>query len=973
MTKNFKKITLSLTASAVLVGNAFALDPAITNFGYVGGNNIPLSIFDAADPTKKKSINGLYDSIATAIDPTGKVFYFLDEQEDSVTTFNALTGAVIGTPITVGNAPQGITLNSNGSKAYILNYSDTISVIDTTTNSVTATIAVGDFPRGITLSQDGSKAYTTNALDNTVSVIDTTTNSVTATIAVGDFPMGITLSPDGSKAFVTNYDNNTVSVIDTTTNSVTATIAVGNNPYGITISPDGSKAFVGNWLDGTVSVIDTDTNTVTTTITGLISVSGISISPDGSTLYVRRDNGQELYVIDTTTNAITTYTGFGSSGTTNNSLFISPNLITGTLSVSSAADMTEKGFDNYVNFAGGTLKATGSFTLSNPVYLHDAFNLTYDDSSTFTTVAGGTVDTNGYNVEFSGEVSGIGGLTKTGSGVLTLSGTNTYTGDTTINAGTLSVTGSTTTSDFTINSSGLLRGSGSVGTTTVKSGGILYPTNTNTLSVSGDLTFENGSIYRLDAKSNGTSGKVALTGTANLDGTVEVKANNSGTWNETTQYEILTATAVNGTFDSVSSDLAFLDPTLSYEADAVNLTLTRNSTAYSTIANNSVSKGVGSVLDNVSNPNSAMQNLFTVLNGMNNTQAQTALNQLSGTALFGSFANSISSMNRMYQAGISSKLASNNSIGLGGLRFVDGDDTMFNTYKILSDEGLIDSEGRLQEKPQYGSWVRVLASKSNSDGDGIRTATTTNTGGVQIGFDKQTDDLLVGLSFAYLDSNVDFANNEAQGDLTTAIAGVYVQKNFNDFFANFGFNIGKNAQDISRYTPTGWANSDIDSLSYSSDLEVGYNYKLSEELIFKPSIIGTITQLKQDAYSETGASGANLSIDSYSPLTQTLGVNFKTEKLFVENTKTLGSIEVGVGYAKEFGDINQAMNANFQAAPSAGSFSITGAEQNRNIYLANITTNYNLSNRTDLFASINGSKKDKEDSINGIIGVKIGF
>lgn len=44
MTKNFKKITLSVATSAILVGNVFALDPAVTNFGYVGGNDIPLSI-----------------------------------------------------------------------------------------------------------------------------------------------------------------------------------------------------------------------------------------------------------------------------------------------------------------------------------------------------------------------------------------------------------------------------------------------------------------------------------------------------------------------------------------------------------------------------------------------------------------------------------------------------------------------------------------------------------------------------------------------------------------------------------------------------------------------------------------------------------------------------------------------------------------------------------------------------------------
>ena len=40
MTKNFKKLTLSITASALLAGNAFALDPAITNFGYIQNGDI---------------------------------------------------------------------------------------------------------------------------------------------------------------------------------------------------------------------------------------------------------------------------------------------------------------------------------------------------------------------------------------------------------------------------------------------------------------------------------------------------------------------------------------------------------------------------------------------------------------------------------------------------------------------------------------------------------------------------------------------------------------------------------------------------------------------------------------------------------------------------------------------------------------------------------------------------------------------
>src|SRR5947208_1571428 len=60
-------------------------------------------------------------------------------------------------------------------------------------------------------------AYITNALDNTVSVIDTTTNTVTATFPVGAGPSGVAVTSDGSKVYVTNGGSNTVSVIDTAT------------------------------------------------------------------------------------------------------------------------------------------------------------------------------------------------------------------------------------------------------------------------------------------------------------------------------------------------------------------------------------------------------------------------------------------------------------------------------------------------------------------------------------------------------------------------------------------------------------------------------------------------------------------------------------------------------------------------------------------------------------------------------------
>ena len=50
---------------------------------------------------------------------------------------------------------------------------------------------------------------------------------------------------------------------------------------------------------------------------------------------------------------------------------------------------------------------------------------------------GATFDTNGNNVTFATALGGTGGLTKAGTGTLTLSGANTYSGATTVNAGTL--------------------------------------------------------------------------------------------------------------------------------------------------------------------------------------------------------------------------------------------------------------------------------------------------------------------------------------------------------------------------------------------------------------------------------------------------------------------------------------------------------------------------------------------------------
>ena len=121
-------------------------------------------------------------------------------------------------------------------------------------------------------------------------------------------------------------------------------------------------------------------------------------------------------------------------------------------------------------------------------------------------------------------------LVKTGTGTLTLSGANTYAGPTSVTAGTLAVTGSLV-SDVTVTGS-IFGGSGSTSKTlTVQSGGTVAPgvltpgTTFTTLNVTGNATFASGSTFVVNVNGQGQNDKLAVGGTATLNGgTVNVNA-----------------------------------------------------------------------------------------------------------------------------------------------------------------------------------------------------------------------------------------------------------------------------------------------------------------------------------------------------------------------------------------------------------------------------------------------------------------
>ena len=90
-----------------------------------------------------------------------------------------------------------------------------------------------------------TKALVANTGSNSISVVDLTTNSVIATIPVGLQPTNIAITPDESKAYVTNFGSGTVSEINLATLSQSRVLSVGSSPSSIAINPDGVTAVVG--------------------------------------------------------------------------------------------------------------------------------------------------------------------------------------------------------------------------------------------------------------------------------------------------------------------------------------------------------------------------------------------------------------------------------------------------------------------------------------------------------------------------------------------------------------------------------------------------------------------------------------------------------------------------------------------------------------------------------------------------------
>lgn len=314
--KRSRSLLMTASVLAALMSTSALAEP----FAYVSnysGNSV--SVIDLATNVVGTTIPNPGNPYRIAVSADAQRIYVANETSNAISIIDAKTNAVIGTPIAVGGVPHEIAITPDGTRAYVaLAGLTTIAVIDTATRTLLAPVSVNAaFPNSIAFSPDGKRAYVAAGFG--AQVIDTTTNTVTATTAplagTGTNMRSVAVSPDGKRLYLASValgdfglaTVNTLSVVDTATNALIVNVdlpGLTSIATDVAVSPDGKSAYVTDSKTGLVWVVDTATNTLAASIPTPAGAEGIAFSPDGKRALVVEPNANSVAVIDTATRTL---------------------------------------------------------------------------------------------------------------------------------------------------------------------------------------------------------------------------------------------------------------------------------------------------------------------------------------------------------------------------------------------------------------------------------------------------------------------------------------------------------------------------------------------------------------------------------------------------------------------------------------------------------------------------------------------
>ena len=148
-------------------------------------------------------------------------------------------------------------------------------------------------------------AYVVNEGSASVSIVDTETEKVSATIKVGERPRGLAVSPGGERIYV-SLEDGTLVEYDMYERVESGRAMLGRLPSSITVSPDGKSLVAAINGDGEVVLLELAQMRIAKKIPvpGGKHATNAVFSPDGRWIYVSADDSPEVAVIDARQGAV---------------------------------------------------------------------------------------------------------------------------------------------------------------------------------------------------------------------------------------------------------------------------------------------------------------------------------------------------------------------------------------------------------------------------------------------------------------------------------------------------------------------------------------------------------------------------------------------------------------------------------------------------------------------------------------------
>jgi outer membrane autotransporter protein len=470
---------------------------------------------------------------------------------------------------------------------------------------------------------------------------------------------------------------------------------------------------------------------------------------------------------------------------------------------------------------------------------------------------------------------------------------------------------------LTVDAGGVYAGGGSVGNLLVN-GTLRTNTRLGTATIARDLTMGSGSTLAYGVNADGSSVPLQIGGTANLNGATLMVNPSDGTYPWQSHYTVLQATRVSGTFGKVTSDYAFITPTLAYTPTQVDLTYTRNDVAFNEFAVTGNGSRAATSLASLGQNNA----LYNALLNTTSATAGAAIEQLSGasnadlTSATLGVSNQIggSMLSAMQQMGSGSAL-------LVGLEQRD--------TPVLAANGVPNAARDLNDPNAQGRlWLQAIGGYGKLDGEHGSNGLEQRSKGTVLGVDWSLDpQWRLGVLGGY--SKTDLDATGVDGNVESWHAGVYALRQSGPLAVRLGAaysgHQGESKRTVAFNGFSDRPKGDYDADSQQAFAELGYAMG-SGRLSAEPFANLGYQRYHRDSYQEKGGTAA-LQVDG-----QTQD-NFSTT--FGLRLAHLSSLDNGMsltprmtaGWKHTYGDVSNSTRQAFVVGGTA--FSVDGSSLDR--------------------------------------------